>query len=399
MIVNAVKTIIRILLELTVIPLLVLAALLSRLVKKRFDIGLGPEPLINNVYHKKALQSQGYTAETFVSHVYFITHDFDKKLFVDKPVLPVISDQLQLPVIFALFRYRCLYLYFNGGMVGGTVLLWRFEPYLYQMAGVKVVVMPYGSDIQDLTRCPNLLFKHAAISDYPLHRLRRRLISRKIDLWTRHADHVIGGCDWVDYLYHWDTLMLAHFSIDVERIIATAARSSIASPLGKRPFRVLHAPNHRWIKGTKFVLAAVAELQEEGIDVELVLIEKMPNEKVLEAMAQVDLVVDQLIIGWYAMFALEAMAMSKPVICYLRSDLHQLYIDAGIVAKDEIPVISATPGILKDVIRELVNDPATLAAHGRRGPDFVRKHHSLHAIGQAFARINSKIGITPTVRS
>ena len=39
-----------------------------------------------------------------------------------------------------------------------------------------------------------------------------------IDRWTTHSDHVISGCDWVDYMHHWDTLMSAHFSIDIESI-------------------------------------------------------------------------------------------------------------------------------------------------------------------------------------
>ena len=59
-------------------PLLFIASILARyLGKKKIDIGLGPEPMINNVYHKKALQIYGYTAETFVDSIYFITSEFD----------------------------------------------------------------------------------------------------------------------------------------------------------------------------------------------------------------------------------------------------------------------------------------------------------------------------------
>ena len=31
-------------------------------------------------------------------------------------------------------------------------------------------------------------------------------------LWTRRADHIVGGGAWVDYMGHWDTLMLAPFA-------------------------------------------------------------------------------------------------------------------------------------------------------------------------------------------
>ena len=59
-------------------PILILFAIVSRILNFRKGIGLGPEPLINNVYHKKALEKYGYTAETFVTDTYFITSEFDK---------------------------------------------------------------------------------------------------------------------------------------------------------------------------------------------------------------------------------------------------------------------------------------------------------------------------------
>lgn len=59
-------------------------------------------------------------------------------------------------------------------------------------------------------------------------------------------------------------------------------------------------------------------------------------------MSNVDVVADQLIIGWYAMFSMEAMSMGKPVICYLRKDLIELYLSSGnLVSLDELPHINS----------------------------------------------------------
>ena len=44
---------------------------------KLFDVALGPTPLINNIYHKMALERYGYRAKTLVFSSYFITDDFD----------------------------------------------------------------------------------------------------------------------------------------------------------------------------------------------------------------------------------------------------------------------------------------------------------------------------------
>lgn len=381
--------------EIFVIPFLFLIAVLSRFRKRTVDIGLGPEPLINNVYHKRALALYGYKAETFVNNVYFITDEFDirgDQSFVGRHRLL----RLWIPIylfVQAVSRYKCLYIYFNGGpLQNRKFFLWRLEPLLYKLSGVKVVVMPYGGDVQDLSRTTNLLFKAAIARDYPLFKLRRTRVAAQIDLWTRYANHIISGCDWVDYMYHWDTLMLAHFSIDL-----MTWQPAPEPPATTSKLRILHAPNHRTIKGTKFFIQAVEELVQEGVPVELILLERVPNSKVREVMASVDVVADQLIIGWYAMFALEAMSLEKPVLCYLREDLEELYVHAGLIEPHEIPIINCAPTTVKETIRKLAQlEKAELRAIGRRSRTYVEQHHSLATVGKVFDTVNQSIGLRPT---
>ena len=255
-----IRWLLRAVMEACLLPLLFATALVGRFSRKRIDVGLGPQPLINNLYHKRALERCGYTAQTYASHVFYITDRFDVR--GDRGIargrwLKLVGD-LRLWRI-AVTRYRCLYLYFNGGMLAqlGRAFLWRWEPRLYRLAKVRLVLMPYGTDVQEMTRSPNLHFKHAMTRDYPAHGLRRKRIGRQIDLWTREADHTISGCEWVDYMFHWDTLMLAHFSIDVNEWKPVSGRS-LADDL---PLRILHAPNHRAIKGSEFFIRAVHELR------------------------------------------------------------------------------------------------------------------------------------------
>jgi glycosyltransferase involved in cell wall biosynthesis len=382
----------RLMVETLQLPALLLLALLSRLAHRPIDVGLGPLPIINNVYHKRALQQQGYSAETFVDSIYFITQEFDRKFIARTRVGRILIKGVHLSFLAALFRYRCLYLYFNGGPLGATVLLWRFEPLLLRIADIRSVLMPYGIDVQVLTRAPNLMFRHAMGRDYPFYRFVQRNTAAKIDLWTWRANHVISGCDWVDYMYFWHTLMLAHFSIDTKRWSPVPA---IVPSQQSRPFRVLHAPNHKAIKGSQFFIKAVEDLRAEGRDIELVLVQKRSNDEIRALMCEVDVVADQLIIGWYAMFAIEAMAMAKPVLCYLREDLKRLYIDAGLVEEGEIPLIQCTPASVKDTLRRLMDDHEALAEAGRRGPAYVQRHHSTESVGMVFAAINRSIGLMP----
>jgi glycosyltransferase involved in cell wall biosynthesis len=379
-------------------------ACVGRWGNKRVDVGLGPEPLINNVYHKRALALAGYSAETFVSEVYFITDAFDIRGdllwarvapgWLSRRLAPV---RLVYLALLSFSRYRCVYLYFHGGPLGllglalGSEWLRNIEPHLFRLARMKVVVMPYGGDVQDLTRSPNLAFRDAIVRDYPGFRSSRARVAAQIDRWTAAADHVISGCEWVDYMSYWHTLTLAHFSIDVEAWRPTA--TATAAP-GSR-LRVLHAPNHRSTKGTEFFVRAVDDLVAEGVPIELVLAERVPNDEIRRLMATVDVVADQLIIGWYAMFALEAMAMEKPVLCYLRPDLLDLYTVAGLLQPGENPIINCTPLTVKDALRRLALDRSQLADLGRRSRAYVERHHSLEAVGAIFHRVNQTIGLLP----
>jgi len=382
----------RLVFDCIILPVLFLIALLSRLKRKKIDIGLGPEPLINNVYHKKALMSFGYTCETFVVSTYFITQNFDID-FSKK--LPGFLQRFSWYIIFAfaVFRYRCLYIYFNGGPLYGTgTLLRSLEPYLLRISGTKVVVMPYGGDVMDCSSNKNLLFKYGLIAHYPDYSKSIVKIRSQVARWTRFSDYIFSGCDWVDYTYYWDKLMLAHFSIDTEE---WKPKTNIST--GKT-FKVLHAPNHRIIKGTESLIKAIDKMKLEGKDIELILLEKKPNSEVKELIQSVDLVVDQLIVGWYAMFALEGMSSGKPVICYIRDDLKKLYEYSNIL-QDPLPLISAAPDTIYEKLCDLFHNRDKLEVVGRNSREFVIKYHSIETIGKFFDEANRKISILPTSRT
>lgn len=379
--------------EILLTPVLLVISFIAGQKKKRVDIGLGPLPLINNVYHKKVFLRLGYTAETFVNQVWHITQDFDVR--ADQyPLsrLPMIGSyvaSIQL-FILSLFRYRAVVIYFDGSVFGTskTSILWRLEPCFFALANVKTLILPYGIDVQVLSRSPNLLFKDAMSKDYPLHKNNHGRIAQKIDLWTKYGDHVVGGCEWVDYMYHWDTLMISHFSIDTDQW-----RDDVITPRENNSnFRVLHAPNHRNVKGTDHIINAIQELQSEGYPFELVIAEKRPNHEIRNLIRSADVVIDQLVIGWYAMLAIEGMALEKPVICNLRKDLQYLYRSAKLYAQDEeIPLIHACPLTIKSVLIDLYERRSELAHIGKAGNEYVRRHHSIEAISNVFGKIAEEL--------
>src|ERR671929_995309 len=79
---------------------------------------------------------------------------------------------------------------------------------------------------------------------------------------------------------------------------------------------VVHAPSNREKKGTRFVIEAC-----EQLGLELDIVEGVPHDVARERYARADIVVDQLNAGWHGVFALECMALGKPVVTYLRPEL------------------------------------------------------------------------------
>ena len=137
--------------------------------------------------------------------------------------------------------------------------------------------------------------------------------------------------------------------------------------------RIIHAPSDRARKGTASVLSAVERLRAEGADIEFTLVEGMPREEVRREYERADVLVDQLVVGWYGGAAVEAMALGRPVIA--RLDHAALgRVPAGI--RDELPVVDADANTLEGVLRNLATMPRSeLGDLGRRGRAFVERWH------------------------
>jgi glycosyltransferase involved in cell wall biosynthesis len=92
----------------------------------------------------------------------------------------------------------------------------------------------------------------------------------------------------------------------------------------------------------------VESLRRQGVSFDFQLVEGMSQIEARRCYERADLVVDQLLAGWYGGLAVEAMALGKPVLCYLRDEDLE-WIPAGM--RSELPLIGATPGSIEEVLR------------------------------------------------
>jgi len=158
------------------------------------------------------------------------------------------------------------------------------------------------------------------------------------------------------------------------------------TPNRLRPL-VVHAPSNRSKKGTEDVIRAC-----ESLPVDLEIIEGLENSEARQRYAAADIVIDQLKNGWYGVFAIEAMAMGKPVISYLREDtLAATEREFGV----PVPIISATSETLAQQLRPLV-DSAQLRQHtGAASRRYAMKLHNVDHIADQLTAIYERIMSTP----
>jgi glycosyltransferase involved in cell wall biosynthesis len=153
--------------------------------------------------------------------------------------------------------------------------------------------------------------------------------------------------------------------VDLSRI-AQAPPSDRARPL------IVHAPSSRRRKGTEHVIAAL-----EGLDADLELVEGLHHDEALGRYRAADIVVDQLNAGWYGLFAIEAMALGKPVVTFLRDEAVRRTEQA---LGTRVPIVSATADTLREALRPLVADPARRRDVGAASRSYAERVHDLERV-------------------
>jgi glycosyltransferase involved in cell wall biosynthesis len=140
---------------------------------------------------------------------------------------------------------------------------------------------------------------------------------------------------------------------------------------------IAHAPTDVDIKGTRLLVAAVEQLRAEGVPVRLDLVQGVDQAEVLARCAAAHVVVDQLLLGWYGGLAVEAMALGRPVLAYIR-ELDPADNPFG----DELPIVRTGQDTLADDIRALVFDAARRQELARAGRRFVETAHDPRRIAR-----------------
>jgi glycosyltransferase involved in cell wall biosynthesis len=140
------------------------------------------------------------------------------------------------------------------------------------------------------------------------------------------------------------------------------------------PRLVLHAPTNRLIKGTRHVEAAFERLRPRFPGVRFEIVERLPWSELRDRLAEADVVVDQLFMGWYGMVAVEAMACGKPVMCYIRPEFESRLRGC--------PIVRTTIESLEDRLAALLESTDRRRTFGGEGRSYAKREHAARLVAE-----------------
>ena len=289
----------------------------------------------------------------------------------------------------SLFNFvRCLFRYDMFHFFSGETLLprklRRFELMMYKLLGKRVIMHFVGCDVRSLDYSH---WKAIHIQEY----LAGHDSFPKSEAWQKKLIN--------DTIKYADTILVS--TPDLQQIIPQATYFPVLLDLNKYlkeldeipspdkdrdEITILHSPSnlyHTRTKGTDYivpVLKKIAELPQYKIR----LILPSQNDKnrstpysstryeLFRHFKEADIVIDQLITGWYGLLSVEALAAGKEVICYVDEHLrHHLFPDCPI----EIANVNTLEAVLIKCIDKIRqgNKEALI----KNNIEWVKKYHTI----------------------
>jgi glycosyltransferase involved in cell wall biosynthesis len=353
----------------------------------------GPIPIISNKYWSSAMKELGYNSVTLMNSFYSINNKDDFDIYFDDLVPRFIKFKILKKSLSPLFAFlyvlknaSVMNIPFSGGPLGNTSL-WKLEGYLFKKSGIKVVILPYGADFYIYSTLNDSCLHHGLLLSYPKAAINEEDIKKHIVYWTKNADFILTGFQ-LDGVSRWDCSCFSAVCINSNDWVSKEFYSNFNGK--NNTVKILHSPNHRGFKGTEFLIQIVDELKLEGIKVELILMEGIPNQLVKRRMKEVDILAEQFIATGYALNAIEGMASGLPVLSNLDNEFYTRLFRRYCYL-NECPILSTTPETLKDNLRVLIKNPQLRKELGEAGRKYVEKYHSYEAAQYIFGSIYKKI--------
>lgn len=186
------------------------------------------------------------------------------------------------------------------------------------------------------------------------------------------------------YVGKWfEHIHIGGFRVDTRRI-----KPHYPSPEQEKPLLV-HIPSHMGIKGTELIREAAECLKAKGLNFDYVELHDVTHPAAMALTAKADLVIDQLRIGSHGVYAVESMALGKPVLCYILPELVPTF-PAG------FPIINANPHSLVEVLEEWLQKPEERYQLGIASREYAERVHDTRVVAARLMKIYQALPPMPT---
>lgn len=326
-------------------------------------------------YSVKGLKEQGCNAELVLWDPSPFGYPADKCLdinFKNKAKYPYYMIQLGANMCRSLMRYDIFHFHF-----GHSLLPLNVDLPLLKKTGKKVFCEFHGDDVRN----PELIKKYYKYLDWAAYMSGKNVESLKMQRSKRarnimkyaeriilHDDELIPHVEREGYT----NIEIVPLRIDISRFIPTYPS------IDKKTVTIVHAPTSS-VKGTKWFVSAIEKLSSQ-YSIKPVLIQNLSQKEALKQYQKADIIFDQITVGTYGVFSIEAMAMGKPVITYISDQMRSRL-------PEDLPLVSASPESLYDKLEELIRDAKLRLQLGKDGRKYVSKYHDCRKNAKALKLI------------
>jgi glycosyltransferase involved in cell wall biosynthesis len=247
---------------------------------------------------------------------------------------------------------------------------------LLRVVGIRMILSPHGGDINHHSRyVSRYQWTHRFSRDYPDWETAKQQTTarRRIALFCQWADIVVGADSALVRFLPRSDLLFKYFPVDCETIRPSDFLNNTTPTIA-------HAPNHRLTKGTDLLLRSIENLRRRGVALEVILVERVPHEEALQSYREADILADQFCIGAFGMFALEGLALGKPVLTYL----DQEHLGDPVF---NLPLVNTNADNLDEVLAILLQVSPLRERLGQAGRVAVERYQSVPALAEVWDRI------------
>lgn len=306
-------------------------------------------------YSVKGLRSNGYDAKLILWDESPVLYPYDECLMMHqekKYMYPIYAVKTFLNFIKCTFKYDTFHFHF-----GHSLLPWNYDLPVLKLLKKNIFFEFHGSDVrQESIACKlNPYWKEIGLSNEEILRKRMIKLGKYAKAYIVHDDELLPH--FTDELKPY----IVPLRIEPDRFVPEYPKPD------KKKVTIVHAPSNRGAKGTKYIHKAVDNLKKK-YDIEYILVEDMTQEEAFNEYKKADIIVDQILIGTYGVFSIEAMAMGKPVITYITEEMAERL-------PEELPIVSACPENIESVIEKLILDGDSRYNLGVQGRHYVEKYH------------------------